>query len=160
VKSGVGGQYLHSADGGTTWDAPFSLGNSGITPFIAYTGCVLHVILPDSGQINYFRNPTGNGGTHCVTATEIFPLSLDERWSVSISPNPFTSQTTIEIPSSENPENVVLKVYDLYSREVTSAIFGNRNKIILGRDKLKNGIYFYEVMQKEKIIATGKLMVQ
>jgi len=60
LKAGVGGQYLHSGDGGKSWDAPVNFCFSGITTFIAFSGSVLHVIVPDSGHINYFRNPTGN----------------------------------------------------------------------------------------------------
>ncbi len=64
VKSGVGGQYIHSADGGATWSAPFSMGNAGITPFVAYTGCVVHLVWANAGHIYYARNAAGNAG-HC-----------------------------------------------------------------------------------------------
>jgi len=157
VKSGVGGQYLHSGDGGATWDTPFNLGFSGITPFIAYTGCVLHVIMPDSGHINYRRNPTGNAG-HCGSTNGIKPI--DKINQVKVFPNPFTSQITIEITSAQNMENAGLKVFDLFGQEVIARTFGTDHKIILGRDKLSSGIYFYKVIQKEKIIATGKLVAE
>jgi hypothetical protein len=159
VKSGVGGQYLHSGDGGATWDPPFTTGFSGITLFIAYTGCVLHVIMPDSGHINYIRNPTGNAGPHCVTTTGIVSHPNKET-KVKLYPNPFGSQTTIEISSSEKQENAILKVYDLLGQEIMTASFGNNNKLILGRDELNTGIYFYNILQKEKVLATGKIVVQ
>ncbi len=159
VKSGVGGQYLHSGDGGSTWDTPYNMGFSQITPFIAYTGCVLHVIMPDSGHINYIRNPTGNSGAHCVNTTGISPRSPAEM-EVKRYPNPLTSQTIIEISSSEKPENVVLKLFDLVGQEILSSSFGNNDKVILSRDKLKSGIYFYKVFQKEKPIGTGKIVVE
>src|SRR5258706_4726269 len=158
VKSGTGGQYLHSADGGATWDTPYSFGNSSITPFIAYMGCALHVILPDSGHINYFRNPTGNAGTHC-TITGISSNTAQQS-EIKLYPNPFTSETTIEILSSENSKNAVLEIFDLPGREIISSLFGNINKITIGRDKLNCGIYFFKVFEKEKIIATGKIMVE
>jgi hypothetical protein len=159
VKSGAGGQYLHSGDGGATWDAPFNLGYSNITPFIAYTGCVLHIILPDSGHINYLRNRTGNSGPHCVTTTGISHLTIKEA-AVMIYPNPFIFQTTLELSSSEKQENAILKIFDLVGQEIISADFGENNKIILGREKLTSGIYLYKVFQKEKMIATGKIMAE
>ena len=159
VKSGVGGQYLHSADGGTTWDTPFTLGYSGITPFIAYTGCVLHVIVPDSGHINYIRNPTGNTGAHCTPSTGIPPLPMGEA-AVKVYPNPFTSQTIIEISFSEKPENTILKVFDFFGSEIINSVFGKNNKVILSRDKLNSGIYFYKVFRNETIIKTGKMIVE
>src|SRR5205814_2382833 len=100
VKAGVGAQYLHSPDGGATWDTPHGLGFSGITPFIAYTGCVLHVIVPDSGHINYFRNPTGNGGAHCSVNTGVAFLPQYDH-AVIVYPNPSGSQTTIQISPYE-----------------------------------------------------------
>jgi hypothetical protein len=159
VKSGVGGQYLHSADGGMTWDPPYSFGFSNITPFIAYTGCVLHVILPDSGHINYFRNPTGNAGPHCVTTTGISPAPT-EKAVVNVFPNPFVSATTIEISSAENQENAILKVFDMVGREVTTSRFGKSNKIILSRNKMENGIYFYQVYLKDGMTVTGKIILE
>ena len=65
VKLGTGAEYIHSVDGGSTWTSAYNLGNSGITTFVAYSGCIVHIIVPDSGHINYFRNPTGNTGGHC-----------------------------------------------------------------------------------------------
>jgi hypothetical protein len=159
VKSGVGGQYLHSGDGGTTWDPPYNMGYSNITPFIAFTGCALHVIIPDSGHINYIRNPKGNFGSHCVTTTGISPL-FPEKIKVNIYPNPFQVQTTIEIACSEKKENLALKIFDVVGREIICSNFGNNNKIIIGRTKLNSGIYFFKVYQKEKVIATGKLAAE
>jgi hypothetical protein len=159
VKSGTGGQYLHSGDGGKTWDPPYNMGFSNITPFIAYTGCVLHVIIPDSGHINYIRNPTGNQGPHCVTTTGI-STSAPKKVVVRIFPNPFISQTTVEVSPSEEQENAVMKVFDVVGREIISSDFGKENKIILGRDKLNSGIYIFRVYQKEKVIATGKILAE
>ena len=157
VKSGSGGQYLHSADSGNTWDPPFDLGYSGITPFIAYTGCVLHVIMPDSGRIMYRRNPTGNTGAHCGSVTGI-PSVDPELPDVKIYPNPFTVQTTIEI-TSEKPELVHLKVFDLPGNVVINREFGRNGRITLTRNELNSGIYFYRIYQYKKVIKTGKIMV-
>ena len=159
VKSGVGCQYLHSGNGGATWDSQYNMGFSNITPFIAYTGCVLHVIIPDSGHINYIRNPTGNSGSHCNTTTGVSPLRKGEL-VVKQFPNPFNLQTTIDFSSTENPGNFILKVYDVVGREIICSEFGKNNKIIIGRDKLQSGVYFYRVLQKETIIKTGKMLAE
>ena len=72
IKVGVGGQYLHSGDGGKTWDMPFTFfsGSIGITAFVAFSGCVLHIIYYNvtDHHIYYLRNPTGN----CKTVTGAF----------------------------------------------------------------------------------------
>jgi hypothetical protein len=159
VKSGVGGQYLHSGDGGATWDPPYNMGYSNITPFVAYTGCAVHVIIPDSGHINYIRNPKGNFGPHCVNTTGILPSASDET-DVKLYPNPFTSQTTLEISASLKPENTFLEVYDLSGQEILNYSFGKNHKLILDRKRLHSGFYFYKVFQKEKTIGNGKIIVE
>lgn len=159
VKSGAGGQYLHSGDGGATWDPPYNMGYSNITPFIAYTGCVLHVIIPDSGHINYIRNPKGNFGPHCINTTGISPPSIGETL-VKAFPNPVITQSTIQIYSSLKPEETYLEVLDMYGREIKRSTFGTSYKICLDRKLMSPGIYFYEVFQKENVIATGKIIVE
>jgi len=68
--TGGGPRYIHSADGGATWIPSVSLGTGG-QPFIAYTGCVLHVIFLNNGRIYYERNATGNTGGHCTFALNL-----------------------------------------------------------------------------------------
>jgi hypothetical protein len=80
--------------------------------------------------------------------------------SVSVYPNPFSSQTTIAISSPEKIENAELKVFDLLGQEVVSTTFGDDQKVILSSDKMKSGIYFYQVAQGNKIIATGKMIME
>ena len=162
--------------------------------------------MPDSGHINYIRNPKGNFGPHCVTSTGI-SLLLPEVVEVKTYPNPFISQTIIEISSSEKPENAELKVFVVVGQEIIGSNFGKNNhgyepqgkpmdlnsaaeqrgiipsafggivrltnflslrfknlsltnKIIIGRNKLNSGIYFYQVFQKEKVIAKGKMVAE
>lgn len=121
VKSGTGGQYLHSPDGGATWDTPFNFGFSNITPFIAYTGCVLHVIVPDSGRINYFRNPAGNAGPHCVTPTGIHNMGPGQ--FLNVYPNPANDKVFISIPGQENSEITILNSFGqpVISQQVATA---------------------------------------
>jgi hypothetical protein len=159
VESFVGGIYLHSGDGGTTWDTPYSFGNSQITPFVAYTGCVVHIIKPDSGHIIYLRNPTGNNGPHCVTATGI-SSQHDAETRVTLQPNPFSNQAVFEISSPEKTDHAFLNVFDLVGQEILNTSFGNRNTFVLHRNNMNSGIYFYRVFQNDRLIATGKFIVE
>jgi hypothetical protein len=79
---------------------------------------------------------------------------------VRLYPNPFTIEITIEIISSENNENYMLKIFDAAGRELVNSAFGNTNKIILYRKSLSEGIYFYKVYTKEKVITTGKMIAE
>jgi hypothetical protein len=80
--------------------------------------------------------------------------------SLKISPNPFTDKTVIEFSSNQNMDNVKLGIFDVLGHEVLTIIFGSDNKVILSRDNLSNGIYFYRVFQKDKLLACGKLSVE
>ncbi len=157
LKFGAGGGpwYLHSDDGGVNWYPTDSLGTGG-QPFIAYTGCTLHVIWPDSGAIHYRRNPTGN----CAMVTGIAPLSQGEGPGVRLYPNPFSTQTTIEISSSQKVDNAELKVYNVLGQEMISKNFESDGKIILKRNEMNSGMYFYRVFQKSDFIATGKMLIE
>jgi len=87
-------------------------------------------------------------------------ISAGQQPEIKLYPNPFTLETTIEILSPENSKNAVLKIFDVPGKEMMSLVFGNKNKITIGRDKLNRGIYFYKVFEKEKIIATGKIIIE
>lgn len=82
--------YLHSADGGITWDSAFALGTGG-EGYIARNECALHVIWSSSGKIHYRYNPTGNPCS---------PTSVEEHVSspasLLLSPNPATNELRIQ----------------------------------------------------------------
>ena len=158
IKSGEGAQYLHSTDGGQTWDAPYHFGNSNITAFIAYSGCMLHVILPDSGHISYFRNPTGNEGAHCTNPTGVLPGTLTGKATMIVYPNPISMQSTLELYSTGNEENVTIKIFDLLGVLKLSSPFKN-NRLSISHVDFNSGIYFYLLLQADKIIGSGKLIV-
>jgi hypothetical protein len=158
VKAFIGGQYLHSGDGGTTWDTPFTFfpGNIGITAFIAYTGCVLHIIYVNNADhhVYYLRNPTGNKGRHCNTATDIPENKLQDH--ISVYPNPFSTLTTVQFTAEL--QNSYLTIYNIFG-QVIKTIIVTGDKIILERNNLPNGIYFLRVMQDNKVFLKGKIII-
>ncbi len=131
--SSGGTYYLYSPDGGLSWQSPLLLSSSG-QPFIAYTGCVLHVMFTNAGYINYMRNPSGN----CITTgtNNISPLKSN----VIIYPNPVSSELTVLTNTNEQSE---ISIYNLTSRKLIQREFSNT--ITLNTDDLSAGIYFYEV---------------
>ena len=153
----MGGQYLHSGDGGTTWDAPFTFfqGSIGITAFPAYTGCVLHIIYANNAdhRIYYMRNPTGNAG-HCMTTIGTIGYASSEQ--VSVYPNPFSTFTTLQIsPASRNSELILINMFGQNVRTVN--IPGD--KMILDRGNLSPGIYFFKLSYNHEAFAKGKIMI-
>ncbi|HTA28103.1 MAG TPA: exo-alpha-sialidase [Bacteroidia bacterium] len=152
--SSIGAEYLHSGNGGSTWDPPFQF--TGGSTFVAYTGCALHIICINASHVYYLRNPTGNAG-HCSITSVNTVENSDE---VKVYPNPFTTKTTIEFSSSQKMEGLKLGVFDVLGHELVTTTFDKDNRVILGRDGLNSGIYFYRIFQNGTVIASGKLAVE
>jgi hypothetical protein len=112
VKAFIGGQYLHSGDGGATWDAPYTFfaGSIGITAFTAYTGCTVHIIYLNNTDhhIYYLRNPTGNT-EHCAIITDIAENKSKD--NVSVYPNPASDKINLQIPQ-QFVQTKTLEIFD------------------------------------------------
>jgi len=136
VCDGNGIKYLHSGDGGLTWDSEVALGTGG-APFIAYTGCMLHVIRADSGKIKYIRNPTGN----CVTTgVNVIDNASEE---LKLFPNP-TSNYFIIKSSSELGLIIINNIIGELIYQQTSAT--KEQQIDLNKEPA--GVYILSVQGK------------
>lgn len=157
IKAFIGGQYLHSGDGGTTWDTPFTFfsGNIGITAFTAYSGCVLHIIYSNNADhhIYYMGNPTGNAG-HCTINTDVAKNKLQD--NITVYPNPFNFRTTIQFKTEI--KNTDLTIYNIFGQTVKK-ITVTGDKIILERDNLPTAIYFFRLTKDNKTFTTGKIII-
>lgn len=77
---------------------------------------------------------------------------------LSIQPNPFSAQTTLQI--SELLQNAELTIYNYFGQalEQISKINGAQT-IIFNRDNLPSGLYFISLTQDSKILAVAKLVI-
>lgn len=109
----------------------------------------------------------GAASTHDVFVARIgpnsFPMgsaSLPDRESrVQIYPNPFSASATIMISPELKIQNAELKVYNVFGQEIKSITGISDNKIALGREDIKTGIYFISLIQNNEMLASGKLMI-
>jgi len=86
--------------------------------------------------------------------------SIDEYNSneyVLLSPNPFSSETTIK--TNKNLNGADLTVYSIFGQEVKNIKNISGQTVKLHRGNLPNGIYFIRLTQDSKTIATGKLII-
>ena len=105
---------------------------------------------------DYAYNSSPNA---CIQAGQIV-LGMNESTTttlVSIFPNPFSSWTSIETPG--NYKNASLTVYDLYGRLVKHIETSSGQKVSLARDNLTSGIYFMQLSEGNKVIATEKFVI-
>lgn len=84
-------------------------------------------------------------------------ISYKNEISHSVFPNPFNSFTTFQFSSIMN--NAELNIYNLYGQCIKELKNISGDKIKIERGVLSTGLYFYELRQNSKHIATGKLMV-
>lgn len=101
------------------------------------------------------------------TVTKIKDVNQDKTFSLSQNyPNPFNSSTTIQytVPSSEH---LVLKIFDLLKREVTTLVNGQKlagtysvqwNGTNNNGQQAGDGVYFYQLKTNNGITETKKML--
>jgi hypothetical protein len=77
--------------------------------------------------------------------------------SVSIYPNPFDNTATLHISNVNG--NVSLAMYDVLGKEVKNIMNIKNENVLINRDNLPDGIYFYQVKNNDSTIATGKIVL-
>lgn len=75
---------------------------------------------------------------------------------ISISPNPFSQTSTIEI--TPFIQNAQLVIYNLQGQKVRECTFFEQN-FIFERGDLPNGMYFLQVSEKDKLISVSKIIL-
>lgn len=77
--------------------------------------------------------------------------------SIKAFPNPFNTFLTFSIPN-----NIIindLKLFNIYGEQLIPKIEIYNNKILLFKGNLTNGIYFFELLNGNKIINKGKIII-
>ncbi len=104
---------------------------------------------------------TGNNKSTPVQVTGLCSLTAVEENSIenniSVYPNPLAAQTTFTL--NKEAKNALLKVYDMNGKIARQLIFSGM-QVIFQKENIVNGIYFYQIISGDKIIAAGKLIVE
>ena len=74
-------------------------------------------------------------------------------------PNPSHDNFFVVIPSEIIIKDAIMKIYDVCGKEVKMVSI-NSNQTTINRGTLQSGIYFYSIINNNKNIANGKLLVQ
>jgi len=78
---------------------------------------------------------------------------------VNFYPNPFRTTGTIYISSEINTSGMEVTIYDTFGRSVKK-VETSEHKIIIDRNDIKNGVYFYELKNAGGIIKKGKIIIE
>ena len=77
--------------------------------------------------------------------------------NVRVYPNPFSTYTTFSFGNEMT--NASFSLYDMTGREIKQDSFSGK-QLILGKESLATGIYLYTISSGNKLVATGKIMIQ
>lgn len=99
-------------------------------------------VITNESQVTLL-GPTGIGEVDNITAT--------------IAPNPMNQYTTIRL--SNDSEGFKMRVTDITGRVVSETIT-NTNNLMFERGSLSSGMYTYQIIQSNKAVAKGKLIIQ
>jgi hypothetical protein len=104
---------------------------------------------------------TGNHGFYDYWIVKLSPyVGIEEEINndaYTISPNPFTTNAIISF--SSQVYNATFSVYNLLGEKVTEVTGINGESFEFNRGNLQNGVYVFEVRDKDKSIARGKAVV-
>ncbi len=87
------------------------------------------------------------------------PVIYNNLIEVKVFPNPFNNITTFIISGLGKKEQLNFILYDLIGKEVKEINNISTNIFHLKRDNLTSGMYFYQLLNKKEIIATGKIII-
>lgn len=92
----------------------------------------------------------------CYYSTSINEAALNAD-QISVHPNPFSSQTTIEATAAF--DNASLTIFNTFGQQMKQLNNLSGSSIIFHRDNLPSGIYFFRLARPDGTFATGKLVI-
>lgn len=110
---------------------------------------------------NYHSNDTNcsaNSFNHDTTTININNIHSPSN-KVTISPNPFRQQTTINLSSHQNYDYLDLVILDLTGQEIKHIQTANSQTIQLFSDTLQTGIYIYQLFGDGLLVHVGKIII-
>jgi Leucine-rich repeat (LRR) protein len=103
--------------------------------------------------------------THTIgeNLSTIFITSIDvvdnQQFSISVRPNPMHDAAVFEIRDSQSPHYALLTLYNTLGQAVKTQSFIGQT-LVLQRDDLPQGCYFYKITSGGTSVAQGKLVVE
>jgi len=83
--------------------------------------------------------------------------NIEKQIAVAVYPNPFSSETILKM--NTRLKNATLTIYNTFGQQVTQLKNLSGQTVIVHRDNLPSGLYFLQLEQENKILATEKLEI-
>ncbi len=149
-----GGVLFKIKPDGTMFTKLIDFGNTGdggsVSGSLIYDGNFLY-------GMTYFGGAMGDYGTIFKYALTTGITENNQETNFIISPNPFSSQTTITF--NEEQKNISIKIMDVLGRQIKSIDFKGRT-LILEKGEMKPGIYFLQISDEIKHVVNRKIVVE
>jgi hypothetical protein len=108
--------------------------------------------------ISYYRlKQTDFDGQTSYSDKKSVKYNFRDELVIKIYPNPFSYETTFH--TNREVKNSLLIVYDSYGQKVKQINNFSGQKITLHLEDLSSGLYYVNLLQEGKIIATDKLII-
>jgi S-ribosylhomocysteine lyase LuxS involved in autoinducer biosynthesis len=121
-------------------------------------------LVMQTGINGFINNIKEQNCTFNTTLSNILNICLPggikdeaEQNSISIYPNPFTSQTTISFSAEQ--KNTIIKITDILGKELKTIPHVRDRQVVIDRGEMKAGIYFVQTMDENKNIINKKIII-
>lgn len=132
-----------------------------------YNNTLNSVDMANSISLDIFGNIYASGTNYDLNCSSILTikyskdvglqeLSTASECIVNIYPNPF--KTSFTLMTNVDLKNAELIIYDLFGREILKINKINNRIVTIQRNNIADGIYFFRLVDKNKIIAKGKII--
>ncbi len=134
----------------------FNLTNNWLTDLNISNGSIpfLSSLLTQSQPIT-LMNSSNFYDTKCITIG--IPEIRNQQLIMEITPNPFTSQTTISF--SEEQKNTLIIITDIVGKELKTTTLTGR-QLVIDKGEMQAGIYFVQIIDSNNTKITKKIVVQ
>ena len=154
--------YLIRTDavGDSLWARTYKQGSGNGIDLTSDGGFVLigFTIAFGNGLNDIYLIKTDSEGFSSRTKTSISNSELNT-YNISAFPNPFYDFTTIKIEHS-NINNHNLTLFDEQGQIVRTIPQINKDTIVIEKKNLPSGLYFFQITNEEKIVGSGKLILE
>ena len=107
-----------------------------------------------SSLLQYIRNLGYSRSIQTHANLPILPVNSN----VKVYPNPFSDSVTFEVDGFEGEYDILIN--ELTGKKVAGIYNCNDKKVHFNKGTLEKGLYLYQVITKNRIINSGKIMIE
>ena len=115
----------------------------------------------DAELVSNFLYVIENGGSiwRITFPAQVGISKIYKNSAAFVYPSPFNQSTTIEFNNPEK-QNCKLNIVNAYGKNILSIGNITSNKVVVEKKNMASGLYFFQIMSKDKVISSGKLILE